>query len=510
MTHEACATLPPNREPLSLQQVRVRQFILHFCKTFNLEVSNEADGSLLIHFGAELAESLGVASTKRLCFSQELINSDAEYVTLGHPLLDRLLSLARMRGKTTSILFTFSLDPTFLQLAVSYNPTLPLPGDAPHAYRRLWTTMGRLRFVNVKGRIVHARALNQLQVLFYFRVSLISDERQELLIPVLIDPTTETPTYWVELDDAVSFIAPAHTQHQRQGTTSIKEKKPVHDEPMDLAYFIKEGQTVLPNEPYTLLRLYRLATAYLERHLQGELLTFAADATQRLMQERGRLEEYYAGLTQEILDPLRKVFRRMASLSVRSQLTHSSKTQMEYVEQMRAMKLEANHLESQYAEELEQLAAEKELRLRELDLKYTSRVELHLVSVAAVHVPRIEYAFRISGKQRREITLFYDVLHDHVIDLSCEVCNQALQDIALCSCGNLVCLSCSNECSCGRVVCTNCHDSACHVCGRLVCESCVITCPLSNHSHLEVPVCAACRQQYCIECMAMIGNTFDL
>lgn len=510
MTQEACVSLPDGVVSLSSQQTQIRSFVLHFCQAFGLKVNQESDGSLLIHCGTELAETVGVAPTQRICFAPEQVDAHTEYVTLGHPLLDRLLALAKTRGKTTSVLFTFSLDPTFLQLTISYDPTQTPPCDAPIACRRLWTTMGRLRFTNAKSRIVKARALNQLQVLFYFRVSFISDERQELLVPILIDPTTEAPTYLVGLEDAVSFVAPVHVRATRPEYPLHSENEVASDAPVGLAELLKSGQDVLPKDPYTLLRLYRTATEHLECELASDYAAFAAEAKLRLERERLRIEEYYAGLTQEMLEPLRRVFRRMASLSVRRQLTHSFQAQLKYTDQMVTMKQEANELEAQYTKDLEQLAKEKALRMRELDMKYQCRVVLHLVSVAAVHVPRLEYTFRIAGKQRREITILYDVLRDQIMDFACDACNRALENVVLCSCGDLVCPHCSDVCACGEVVCADCHHTVCHVCGVFLCASCATSCPISQVSRMEIPVCAACRQEYCAECRAMVGDTLGL
>lgn len=499
MTVEAYTEVDRGAALLFAPQAQIRQFIVCACNALAYEFVYMPHGVLRFCDNTTGAELLGLRAVQGVCFSPEYADAQTEYVTVGHPLLDKLFTMVKRRGSTTSLLFTYSLDPTFLQAAISYDPKVILSESAPHALRRLWMTMGRLHFINTKSRVLKARAVNQLQILFYFRVSCVSDEKLELLIPVLIDPTTELPTPWMGLNDTVFFVPPVHTQHaHRQKSQSMSVQSDYGDELLGLDALKVMGQKVLPHDSYTVMRLYGIAAAFLEHQVDVEIRAFTAAATQRLEQERIRIDEYYNDLAQEILDPLRQAFRRIASLSVRSQLTHSLKTQMVYAEQIDSMKQDAKLLETRYEQELERLAKEKALRVRELELKHESRIELHLVSMAAVHVPRLEYTFRLHGVQRREITFVYDVLCDRILDLTCEACDHPLQETVLCSCGDVVCTHCSDECTCGKTVCAHCKQGSCHICGRLLCEDCTITCPMSSQE--PTWICSECYRKHCAEC----------
>jgi predicted DNA-binding ribbon-helix-helix protein len=257
----------------------------------------------------------------------------------------------------------------------------------------------------------------------------------------------------------------------------------------------------LPGNHYTLIRLYRKACEHLEAKVAGEWAAFEAEANARLSKDLERIEEYYKGLARETLDPLRKVFRRMASLSVRSQLARSSDIQSKYSSQLHSMKQEASSLENRYDVELQQLAAEKERHCSELIAKHQTRAEIHLTNLAALRVPRVEYTIRMNGPARREITLLYDMLRERIVDFNCEACGQRLHEAQLCACGDLVCSDCAATCACGKQICTGCAAGSCHVCGGLVCGECMqIGCPLEIAAQDGLAVCSNCRQDACPEC----------
>lgn len=492
------------------RQAQIQSFVVRYLRSSGAEVQWQEDGNLAVALPPALAASLESAANLLLCFQPDH-PAPAEFLTFGHPLLDRMLTLAGQRGLATSLLFTSGLDSDFMHLVMTTDPWSDPAVAAPSAYRRLVNTMRRVRFGNAHSRLRQRRMVHQLQVLFLFRVSLVSDEKREYIAPVLIDPVTEAVDTMVNAHDAVAFALPGRMPQEKEQTAQKPVSAPATGrgsaEPMDLSRLSSAAAEYLPGDHYAIFRLYRKACAHLESTSTDLLAAFASEAEERLAHELARIEEYYKGLTNEVLDPLRKVFRRMASLSVRSQLARSYESQYRYAAQLHNMKAEAADLEAQYEEELHKLAEEKERRRNELAAKYQAHAELHLINIAALRVPRVEYTYRLSSQTRREITFTYDVLRDRLVDLACEACGRALHEALLCSCGDLVCTDCAGICSCGKPVCSTCAAGTCHVCGGLLCPVCASTgCAIAAVQHLGLQVCANCRNAVCSQCLRMAGE----
>ncbi len=452
----------------------VRRFVVKFLRSQGCDV-RIAGAVLDADLPADFAKNLGVGRHLTLRLQADAPVAEAELLTFGSPLLDRLLALAGERGRVSNLLFTTGLDPAFGQCVLAQNPFLPPAGAVPRAYRRLCRTVGRFTLANGQIALERRRIVYQWQMLFVFRVAFVSDEKRENIIPVLIDPLTEEPDTLVDLADAMSFPLPP------------------------------------PADGYSMTRLYRKACTVLEEQVGQELLALEREADQRLAHELKRIDEYYRELAQETLDPLRKTFRRMAALSVRTQLARSYESQNRFGSQLQKMKLAAKNLEGACETELLGLEEEKKRRQNELAEKYRTRMEVLLCSIAALRVPRVEYVLHLQGPAERSTTFYYDILRDRNIDLNCDCCNTPLQTAFLCGCGELVCPACFHICpACARPVCASCAAGRCHLCGAPVCAACAVPCPLSVPAPVTpaspaagpatLLACPQCAGHYCLTC----------
>lgn len=461
-------------------------------------------GVLEVELSSDLADELQTPPRLTLCFDPDL-SSLADYVTFGHPLLDRMLALASRRGIASSLLCTAGLEPDFVHLALSTDPYEQEETDSP-AYRRLMITVGKLAFPNSRQRVMKSRMIHQLELLFYFRVSFICDEKREWIVPVLIDPLTESVDGLIDLEQVVTFLLPTTSNVTPPKSTTAAGDSELG--PVPLPRFIGQATEELSRDAYAILRLYRKACAYLETVVAGDLAIYRAEAEVRLANDLDRIDEYYRELAAEILDPLRKVFRRMASLSVRAQLARSSDTQARHAAELQDMKRTAASMESTYEDELRNLQREKERRREELVSKYQTRAEASLVNMAAVRVPRLEFSLRLQGTTRRDLVLGYDVLRDHVVDLSCEACGQPLSIVFLCRCGDVLCPECFGVCpGCHREVCCNCAATRCHICDALICDQCNFSCPWGSAMPDATAVCMKCRSDFCSTCISIATVT---
>lgn len=472
---------------------QIERFVVRFLAGVGARVERRC-GGLTAELPREAAALLDCDTRLSLCFTERARESGCEYITFGHPLLDRMLAVARSRGRAANLLFPFVMEPDFAAAALQVDPFAPdgsPPGLAGDEGRLLAAMAERGRSLRVEGahlRILSRRLLHQRQILFHFNVSLVADERREMTVSLFIDPVTERVDRPVDVRGAVSFI-PWDFSRDRRGSGEA----------------VPAGRAK-EQEAYCVDRMYRRACEHLRSRLEPQLQAFSREAAQRARAECRRIEEYYRGLAEESLEPLRKLFRRIAAAGVRADLARSWHTQNRYAQQAGALKEEARRLEAAYRQEVQALSREKERRLAEVAEKYRPRAEIRLTHGAFVMVPRVEWRLRIEQEGRsREAVVLYDLLRQRFVGWECESCSRPLCAPAhLCSCEALVCSACYSSCSgCGEGRCSLCAEERCHLCRGFVCSRCDTACPLGTALEgVELPsVCPACRSQWCRTCL---------
>lgn len=466
----------------------IAAFVRRFLALHGAGLRENDAGVLEAELPDSLARELGV-TTGRICVAFDPPGEgearDAEYLTFGHPLLDRMLDMARARGRATSLIVPHGLDMEFLEGAFALDvfdagaramrertATQGLAAPARELQRRI----DALRFQDLKVRVLETRVVYHAQVMFFFKVSFLSDEKRERVVSLLIDPYTEEIDRPVDLRRAVRF-------HVDCG----KDKS---------------------QEEYALQRLYRRACDHLERRLARAVEEYERAVGERLRKEERRIEEYYAGLIQERVEPLRKLFRKMAVASVRADLARSWSTENRYREAFAELKQESRKLEEECERDLAELQAEKGRRIQEVREKHQGRVEVTLTHAALVRVPRVEWRVHLAGRARREISILYDVLRRRLVDWECESCTARLGDVVhLCDCEAVVCAGCFRLCpGCGKASCRACAQAICHVCGGPVCPHCSPSCPAGLKLAAGYPVCVECSVSHCPWCISLVGR----
>ncbi len=108
------------------RQDEIARFVAGFF-TLNGAVLRWVDAGVLeVEVPEALRSRLGVCRKLRLAFSPRAAESGpdqrVEYLTLGHPLLDRLLDEARSRGRTASVILPHGLDRELLEALSTANP----------------------------------------------------------------------------------------------------------------------------------------------------------------------------------------------------------------------------------------------------------------------------------------------------------------------------------------------------------------------------------------------------
>lgn len=461
----------------------IAEFVSSFLAAHGIAVTWNDGNRLEAQLDESLAKELGTGRWLRLRFSPNTVKTRGwtpgeELIDLGHPLLDRMLELAKKRGQAACLLLTAGLEPSLLHASftgASHQQEADQSGEErangwPPALERC---LSKFSFPNATVRSQSKRLVYHTQVLFHFKVSLLSDEKLERIVSVWIDPVTEAIDRPVDVRRSLSF------------------------------YPAREGNAA-PIQ-YRLERLYRQALNHLEKRLKSRVAAYEEGLNRRKQRELHRIEEYYQGLLQERVEPIRKLFRKMAVASVRADLARSWSTEWRYRETLAALKQESRLLEAQYEKDLAQLQREKEQRIQEVQEKYRTRVEARLTHAALVMVPRLEWRLQLAGRAQRELTLLYDLLRRREVGWECESCAASMREGAfLCDCASVICQDCYAVCrDCGRGVCRSCSDATCHLCQRPLCPDCPSPCPLGLDSARELRVCAQCREEVCPACIRL-------
>ena len=434
---------------------KVEHFVLTFFAATGCRVQRR-DRVWIAHLPEHMAKAFGVDERLVFTFQPEQASSNVEVLTRGHRLVDVMVQYAQQRGRSCNVIYLGSQWNEIVRQAAASDPWQMGYRPAVPRLVRMVETLRSLRFVNARQRIIQRRVLYQRQALFRFRVAFCADEKREMLYSVLADPSTETIDSVVDIGGGVAM--PAVWRGKNEASQCVQTKFfPTPPFGRRKNFMSREaswqaGEAALrQGNAYVWLRLYRKACEYLENHMLTEKLRFEAEAAARLAAEKNRLDAYYRGLAAETVDPLRRVFSRMAAAEMRMGWGGERGTWETRLERLRA---EAVRLRHQHVDELENLAAERERRLEELLDRYRVKTEISLVQVSLIHVPRIAWNLRLTGPSRREVTVLYDIIRERILEPLCDACENMLTGNALLSCcGDVVCQSCGKACpTCGESV----------------------------------------------------------
>lgn len=392
----------------------VSSFVLQFLGTCGVTYTH-VDGIWNVLLPKWLAEHLELPPSTSFTFDPALGGKDVHVVTHGSPILDSMVQIARSRGTISQLIYTgMKLHRTLDQLCAND----PWDGKRHGA-------LSEIQFLNARVRPLERRLLHQEQLLFHFKVAYVSDERVEELHRVMVDPITEEVVPTIGEGHAMINLPPLNGRSR----TNERATRP--------------QRTTYDSDLYTTRRLYAVACDQLEQMLRPRIAQLRVEADERLEKEQTRVEEYFKGMAAELVDPLRRILRRVASQQARVRLYPSVPEGVE--KELQSLKATAQRLEADYREELDVLERDRSRRIAELRERNQVKVEVALTNVAKVLVPRIEWTLRISGPTRREVVVLYDVLRDTVLDLGCDKCEEAAHQLILTGDGDLVCTSCAKE-----------------------------------------------------------------
>ena len=360
----------------------------------------------------DIAHRWDVPTYQRLAFAGEAPPeiADTEDFTLmgyGHPLVDTLVEEIRAEPACT----------------VAYVNDLRLEkrGLLELARQELGLTNARMSAAPHGGQ---AAALCHY-VRFNFKAALVTDEKRERLVSVVMDAQA-------------GFAVPELT-HIEQLVRLEEEPAFGHLLPAPVRW-LPESQPL--SQPVLEGLLERATRAALDE-LAAPLETLRRRAVRHLELDRARLTEYY----DDIAHDLERRITRTSDADRRASLE----------------------------DKLVAAQAEREDKLADVEAKYRLRVELDLINLQVIVQPKILLPVQVGNRTAEiERAVVWDPLLHRIEPLACDACGRPMERLTLCSGGHLVHEDCllEEQCiDCKRVYCHLCADQMgqCVVCNRPVC-----------------------------------------
>lgn len=418
------------------------------------------NGGKVVNFNGEIMELeiperlqkiLDVSNRMKLVFTLEAFEKepDAEYLTIGNPILDKILQMTRGRGKTSK----FYLNPLM-------------------DFEKFDEALSALEFPNCQLSATVPMLVYYPHILFNFKVSYISDEKREDLESLIVDSLRG------EISDKVGGLNHAISQ--------IQSRDCFEHEVKDIA------------------RSYDIACKEMRRRIQSQVNRFVFETNRRLQKEVARIRDYYTALQDEMQMELKAVEDKVVENYYKMKNARKMITQEQHRKDYYKYKQELDLLRSEIDARLSVFEVEEERRIAEQTEKFKPRVEIVILNTAIVQVPRIEQKMVLANDySERKINILYDILKNEFLGFQCERCTDNLKKVYLCRNGHIVCPNCIKLCaSCGQAVCKDCFMERCGICNRYVCPSCYKKCQACGmpvcfeHSS----TCAECNNMFCRNC----------
>ncbi len=315
----------------------------------------------------------GDSGVVRLALDPEALpeHPAAQLVSFGTPLVDRLLDDALDRGRAG----TFYLVGLNLQ-----------PHDLPARLRRSF------HVAPAAIQVERVRVLHFPQVVFWFQAAFISDQKEQVILPVAVDLH--------------------HGREVRHRREELLVPGRLADQP---------SPPLPPARASSLASGYRLARGQILRSVAALANARGRELAERCDVQIGRLKQYYADLRAE-LDEQKRRTQNPAEAAVRQ------------------------------AERLAAMAREEQLRAAELRQKSRLDVDLRLLQLLRVEQPKLLVQTVLTAVDHApgRLEVVWDPLLEAAEAVSCPVCGRPSYEFTLNRLGRVSCGSCQPTPSGGK------------------------------------------------------------
>jgi hypothetical protein len=419
-------------------------FVLNYYREAGAIVEPPAYGVYEVLLPDTVAARLDAPAYQRLTFGDALTTEahrtdEVTHLSYGHPLVESLIEAARQA-------------PACARLYVNA-VRLDKRGLADLARQAL--SFPNARLVEVEGQ-TESPALGHY-VHFNFKAALITDEKREQLLSVLMDAQGGYAVK--ELAEIERLV----TLETKPGFEHLPVMPPVwlpgEESPFDrlspaaqdTAGSAQRLRTPLPRQALEGL-LERAKRAALDE-LAEPMDSLQRRAMRFLELDRARLEQYYDDMQRDL---------------------------------KRRLERAADERRKAFEDKLVAVQTEREAKLADAEAKYWLRVELELINLLIIVQPRLVLPMNVENRTATITrTVVWNPLLHRIEPLTCDVCGRASNRLFLCTGGHLAHEKCllPHQCvDCKRVYCHLCTDQmkTCVVCDRPVCASSLNHCPTCN------------------------------
>lgn len=396
----------------------LEQFVIGYLQEAGGIVEPPAYGVYEALLPEAVAEKWRVPAYLQLAFSETPLE-EATRLGYNHPLVEQMVQEAHGRYASTCLyvnnlrLDKSGVDETAIKSWVILN------ARAQPAQR---STPSRVRSSYVR---------------FNFKAAILSDEKQERLVSVLMDAHTGTRVAGAEAVETAATAVSADT------ILASLPDAPVRWRPKDGPPF--QG----PLAERTLAALLERAKTAVLQEMQEDMNALQKRVARFRRLDEARLTDYYDTLEQDLRGRLQ---------------TASAERRAGLQDKLTAVQTERRH------------------KLADLAERYQVRVNLTLLNVLVIQQPKLVQTVQISNRSTRiGAYAVWDPLLRRPEPLHCQVCGQVAHRLYLCHNGHLAHEDClAPACiDCKRVFCADCAQEvgACDVCGEPLCVHSQITCP---------------------------------
>ncbi len=295
----------------------------------------------------------------RVAFDPEVAREhpEAELIAYGSAFLDRLVSLASRKGLA----------------AVRY-----LHVERLEVTRPAERLQEQFQFVSCKPSLDYSAVRNFCQTLFHFKLTYLTDEREEAFHPVLVNMNTNRP-----VEDAERFLH----------TATLAPSRPI----------------VCPEAPVCSVQAaYRTACAFLKNQAERTFRAKQEEARRQLETDLRRIDAYY--------DDLKEEAERRIERSGDTDRTDALRNRLQAYE------------------------VERERRRKELEDKYSLRLHTRLTSAVLYVQPKVVHFARVTHRDRWfPMRFVWDPLFKAFEPPLCDLCGEELRTIAFDKSGQIAC-----------------------------------------------------------------------
>lgn len=394
-----------------VQDKSLEELVLGYCRQVGGLVEPPAYNNYEVLLPDDIAARLGIQPHQRFTFDGPHLHEETVYLHYGHPLVETIVNELHWQSANGQFFIN--------------NIRLEKPGLYSVIEKAIVLPNAKMFADPQASEQVH---LHQI-VRFNFKVSLIADEKRELILPI-----------WMDLQKGYSING-----SEIEKLALLASENPFDQIPLAAPSWTNES----PISPQTLSGLLERARDSVADALGDTLAHLQKRLARFLELDRGRLNEYYA----ELLNDAHR----------------------------RYQKADGDRLSVMEAK-IAAITAEREAKLADAEQKYRLQIQLELLNLALITQPKldltVEIRKRITSVSR---TVTWDPLLHIVEPLACDVCGRAGDSMMLCENGHLAHAEClAPQCiDCKRTYCQKCaHEiRLCAVCQRPVCSHSMVHCP---------------------------------